>query len=533
MALWKKESNITDALYVDLFADKLLTSSFNEWNRKLKTADWKNELFNIEFAPGKNNQTSKFFRTTGDEYFKDSDWINAMEFYSQSLRFAELKTNNVSYAYANRATCFLKLKRYNECLRDIQLAKQANYPHKPKLMRLKTKCEQLMHGIHEITKKEDTIDCKLSFDPNEKFPCMADVLEVQTNEVFGRHVVASRDIDVGRIVLMEKNFLSLGCAPDRVQCYNCTKDEANFLACPKCTDVMFCSEECRSQNKVHQKFCGATINRMPRDVRFVAESLLLGIVEFSSANEMMTFVEETLNKRGKHNPDPINGSRAEYGHFLGLKPNKRMIDFHHVYKVFTGLLDNPTVKSMFNTEHSKRFLMHLCAEHWSIIKNNSFNVSVTGSTALQKLGIAMSWFNHACAPNLFNRAVADTDFFVTIRPIKKGEQLFISYFIDRTATTIMCQSLLLHQFDFLCKCDKCEPRCQMEDRKMMRADPKFTFLEMVSKENNKLFVMNQRKVMEGCVEFLQKYGHMPWSQEMDLVLELYTDHLFESFPKSL
>lgn len=139
------------------------------------------------------------------------------------------------------------------CLRDIELAEQAKYPIIDKLLQRKAKCQRLMQGAT----KEEEDDLQLSFEPSVNFPYVANVLEVQRNEEFGGHVVANCDIDVGKTVVIEKAYCSLGQAPDRFQCYTCTKEEANFVACPRCTDVMFCNEECRNENIIHKKFCGA------------------------------------------------------------------------------------------------------------------------------------------------------------------------------------------------------------------------------------------------------------------------------------
>lgn len=109
----------------------------------------------------------------------------------------------------------------------------------PKLMKRKTKCQQEME---KATPKKESIELKLSFGPNEKYPCMADVLDVQKNSKFRRYISAKKDIAVGQAVLIEKSYISFGCAIDRVQCYTCLKEEQNSIACPKCTDVMFCSE---------------------------------------------------------------------------------------------------------------------------------------------------------------------------------------------------------------------------------------------------------------------------------------------------
>lgn len=512
--LWKKESNSVDAPFVDLFADMTRTSSLKEWDHQLKHSDFKTVFFYMEYLPVKNSRTSEFLRFIGKELFASKDWLNAMEYYSATLCFAELGSNNVSFAYSNRASCFLNMKRYDECLRDIELAVQANYPNLPKLMQRKARCQGLMQG----TSKEEKCSVKLSFDPSENFPCLANVLEIRRNEEFGRHVIANCDIHVGKTVLIEEAYCSLGQAPDRFQCYTCTTEEANFIACPKCTDVMFCNEDCRKQNAVHEKFCGASTNRMPSDIRFIAESLLLGIMEFSSAKEMMSFVEETLTNRITQVPNAINDSRSKYKQFLSLAPAKNRHDIEEIYKVFTGLWDVPSIKKMFNTKHSKRFLMHLVAEHRSILANNSFGRRVPNGLVSMKLGLVISLFNHKCAPNIRNKGSDDNvnvSVFTTSRPIKKGEQLFLNY-IGEALPTEMRRLYLSAGYDFFCKCDKCEPRWKPSDRAKMKSDPNFKFLASLSKQQ---YV--SPNVQDKCAEFLKRFGRLPWSEELDLVLNIY------------
>lgn len=512
MVLWKKESNSDDAPFVDLFVGVGEHYWAREWKRKLKSSEWKNEkeLLFTKVDPGKNNQKSDHLRAKGNAVFGIENWITAMQLYSLSLCFAEPETNNVSFAYANRAACFLNLERYDECLRDIEMAVQAKYPNMPKLMQRKAKCEGLMENASRRTKN----DIKLSFNPNEQFPCMADALEIQKNYEYGRHVIAKHDIDVGQTVLVEKCLISLGCAPDRVQCYSCGAEDSNFIPCPKCTDVMFCSEECRLQNDVHERFCGATINRMSHDVRYLAESIMIGMVSFATGNEMMNFVNDKLANRDTEIPAAANDLLSQYGLFLSLKPRvAELLDIELMYKVYTALLDIPLVSAMFNTQNARRFFMHLIGEHWSIIRNNSFKLRVPGVIMVQILGVITSLFNHSCAPNLFNMSTNGTEYFIALRPIKKGEQAFIKYAINTG----------LSGWDFTCKCDKCEPRCKKSDRLMMVSDPDYTFLKQFNPSD--LTKRSQLDVKSKCTNFLRKYGHLPWTVEMNHVLELYTDIL--------
>lgn len=511
--LFKKESNGVDAPFLDLFANKK-SPTLKEWDRKLRSSDFKTVFCYKEFNPRKSNRTSDFLRFIGNETFAKKDWLNAMECYSATLCFAEHGSNNVSFAYANRAACFLSMNRYDECLRDIELAEQAKYPNMEKLMERKAKCQCLMQGAT----KEEKDNLKLSFEPSVNFPCLGNVLEVRRNEEFGRHVIANCDIDVGKTVLIEKAYCSLGQAPDRFQCYTCTKEEANFIACPKCTDVMFCNEECRDENIIHKKFCGANINRMPSDIRFIAESLLLGIMEFSSAKEMISFVEATLANRTTQVPNAINDSRSKYQQFLNLAPTKNRHDLEEIYKVFTGILDVPSIKKMFSTKHCKRFLMHLVTEHRAILANNSFGRHVPNGVISMKLGLVISLFNHKCAPNISNKGSDENpniSVFTTSRPIKKGDQLFVNY-LTEAAPTEMRRLYLSKGYDFFCKCDKCEPCCKPSDRAKMKSDPNFQFLTSLS--DKQYYSPN---VKEKCVEFLTKFGRLPWSEELDLVLNIH------------
>lgn len=522
MVLWKKESSSANAHLVDLFVDKSQINGAKDWNRKLRSSDWKNQFLLRVIDPKKCNKASDGFRTEGNMYFKQGQWTEAMELYSQSLRFAELGTNNVSFAYANRASCFLHLKMYDECLRDIELAVQANYPHMPKLMQRKADCEAKIKG--SFPKQKAPFEPKLSFNPNEKFPCMADALEIQQNEEFGRHVIAKCDIDVGQTVLVEDNFVSFASAIDRIQCYTCLQAMKNFIACSNCTDVMFCSEKCRDQNEIHQKFCGAAIHRMPNDVKFIAKSILMALIAFSSADELMDFVEDVLSKRGSEIPAAANDPKSKYGLFLNLQPAKwESFDISSAYRTFTGLLDMPFVQNMFNSEKSQRFLMHLIGEHFLIISNNSYGGLVSSQSTMGTLATVLSLFNHACAPNLFNSSTGNSEVCITMRPIKKGDQLFVKYLCgDRT--TRQRQEILLKQYGFLCKCDKCEERCQPADRSRMKSDSSYKSL------NAGIYYGDLSKLKHLCELFLKQYGGLPWSEEMGIVLKQYTQCLLDDFP---
>lgn len=133
--LWKKETNGASS-YVDIFAS-IDENSVVEMLQNLK----------LGIAAGlnkKNNQLSTKYRLEGNAKFTDRNWRRAMVFYNLSLRFAEIGTENVGLAYANRSNCFLKLEMFGKCITDIEMALLANYPKekKSKLQERRAYCLQ-------------------------------------------------------------------------------------------------------------------------------------------------------------------------------------------------------------------------------------------------------------------------------------------------------------------------------------------------------------------------------------------------------
>lgn len=143
-------------------------------------------------------------------------------------------------AYANRSFCFLKLEKYEQCLVDIELAINANYPQSSvgKLEKRREFC------LKEMTKASanDQIAPELDFDLDENFPGMSNVLRMNYNEKFGRHFVAKCDIDVGKVVMVEEAFITTTMPRGRSSvCDTCSKHAANFIACPLCNGALFCN----------------------------------------------------------------------------------------------------------------------------------------------------------------------------------------------------------------------------------------------------------------------------------------------------
>lgn len=205
--LWKKETHQENAMYVDLFASELV--SFESTSKIYDEYEFFCATANAMHGPFKTKNSAKAleFRELGNQMFLEKQWVDAMEWYNRSLCYAEDGSEMMAFAYANRASCFFQLKMYQKCLSDIALAIENNYPSDKKV-KLRSRAERCLAELKKKEDKSDMYEPKLDFDPNEKFPCMANILKIEWNNQDGRHIVATADIDVGKTVMVDRNYFA-------------------------------------------------------------------------------------------------------------------------------------------------------------------------------------------------------------------------------------------------------------------------------------------------------------------------------------
>lgn len=121
----------------------------------------------------------------------------------------------------------------------------------------------------------------------------------------------------------------------------------------------------------------------------------------------------------------------------------------------------------------------------------------------------------------------------TVRPIKKGEQVFNIYNNDTLDfTTKERQMWLRDRFQFDCKCSMCVPCYKEEDRVRMLLDPIFQLLLSRQTIND---MMQEKHIPNGKAkfrDFLNKYGHLPWCCEIYLARGGLDDIMRQELRKS-
>lgn len=387
-------------------------------------------------TPPKDNAKSLYELNEVKSDLDENDWTHLMHHNNKSLCFAEKESKTISFAFANRSVGFFHMEEYKKCLFDIDLAIKAGYPKElmPKLEKLKTGC---LKRIEEGATSED-FKSKLSFDPDEKFPCMADVLAIERDSNDEFLVIAKEDIDIGKTILVEKAFSTYLYSQHQSRCNACLKENTNLIPCSNCTVAMFCNDECKN-NVRHDFECGWKYQTMDqyhngnvmKEVRLIGQAISL----FPSVERLKDFVENIIQTDTPQDlQHTLNGAQSKYRAFL-LLPTDTYVnpdeDFASlVFQIYNTILSIPRLGKRFKTQPRRQFLKHLITHHARITSQNSLRTKSKLATGEQcsyiQIGLMLKYFQHSCAPNVSIYGRDGNLIFDTIRPIKKGQQLTFS-----------------------------------------------------------------------------------------------------------
>lgn len=509
--LWKKGENCANAQYINIF--DLTESELNKSPYRV-TERKKNSV-----SSGKNRDAESKIRQAG---LNTNIWNDALEACNTSLRFADIGSEQFLVAISNRSECFLNLNMFTNCMIDIDLVMNGNCSKQMLtiLEERRKKCTQMMLLMEEL----NLLKPKLSFNANPRIPFFANCLEIKHSNQFGYHVVANSDIDVGKTVVVEESFSSCTLSGRLTGCATCQKTRMNFIPCDKCSTVLFCDETCKSKNLFHIHECGIMADNLD-SAKLIAQTILMVMSNFHSVENLMEFVEQT-NNVGSAMPESILDEKSKYRMFLKLHANfpDHSIPTDYVIqakKTFLHMVRLPVIKTFFAEESQRRFLMHLVLQHTIIVKKNGFTYMQNKIQKISIVNTVSSLFNHSCAPNLLNIGTDADQLCITLRPIKKGEQLFVTYAINNDLPTVLRQYALLRTFGFDCQCEKCVPRSSSSDRELIKSNKYYKY--MIANRDKDFLDEKTRSVLKQiCERFLNECGRLPWCPEMEFIMEIYS-----------
>lgn len=206
--------------------------------------------------------------------------LQCLECYTKSIAHGVTGSREIAVAYANRSAVLLHLNRPKECVEDIGRALESDYPDnlKPKLLIRMAECysklstesyadakfwlskvpdssrqcfENVLASYTSSKKNECIVDeeCLVPIITNQskEYPCASDAVDVKFSNAMGRYVVATRDIKVGEVLVVEKPYYQYLYDENRyTHCSYCMGPALAGIPCDECVNFIYCSIECKT-----------------------------------------------------------------------------------------------------------------------------------------------------------------------------------------------------------------------------------------------------------------------------------------------
>nr|XP_040230859.2 SET and MYND domain-containing protein 4-like [Anopheles coluzzii] len=412
----------------------------------------------------KNNKLAVSSRIRGNKMLdKSVNRLNeAIVLYNESLSDTQANSEERSLAYANRSIVCLQLHRYEECLANIRLARESNYPARlaEKLSQREAVAKKaLAKAMKQDAKRmeeDPKEELRLSHPGHEHMPHVANCLQLQQNEQYGRHVVTTRRLKVGDVVMLDTPFVKTLQEDCRyVRCDFCHAERPfTLIPCEGCTCVMYCSQECLSKafDQYHRYECG--VMRVAYSVcgRFPATALRATATAISIFDGDLVALQNHLDALDE---SQVNGFTMDWRmatpkdvystmHMLTTNQERRgLVD--RTYQILVAILLHKAMVERTElgpkckaSPKMDKLLFDLILRHAQTIRCNHQLLSFYEGQPEEKgfehklYGAAcypsVSMLNHSCASNVRRLILPDGRCaMIVIRPIGKDCQLFDSY----------------------------------------------------------------------------------------------------------
>lgn len=486
----------------------------------------------------KNAEESELLRENGNKAFlseplKIDSCMSALKLYSESIAYAPCQSVQLALSYANRSAVLMKLHKYEECIHDIDRSLALPYPDhlKAKLYLRKIHCLQTLKypSTEDITKEVqqwlenmslNNINCKnlndkliairkmqksdnskISTDsmrcatepplpkiqtPNKEISCASDAVTVKYNEQYGRHVVATRKINPGEVIAIERPYsLILSSENIRTHCSNCLEVSWATIPCDYCTYSMYCSEKCKALEweKYHDVECSVFPSMMKMQLKTFDLLSLRLVIQFVRESSSIQDIKEEL-KEVENCSDPRMKGFSKNGIFESDK-------YRSVLSLVTNTEKRP-VKDLFKRSWNASFILYFLAtcsnifgsplktdlstlventnvtfvgglilRHQQMLPSNVHSFTEVRGLQIEERGVAVMPFlsltNHSCVPNVLRFSTTTHMILSILHPIKEGEQIFDNYGEHYALTPkLERQQFLLWQYYLKCECIACQ-----------------------------------------------------------------------------
>ncbi|KAK9307770.1 hypothetical protein QLX08_002008 [Tetragonisca angustula] len=489
----------------------------------------------------KNGRKALQLKDIGNRYFGRGEFLKALETYSNAVLLASRK--DLGVILANRSATLYHLEKYNYGLTDAEEALRVGYPHELlyKIEERRARCllglkrhDEAALAFRNALQALDT--AKLTLDKKQKleadirvmlavidkgnqlaqktpkipqqgkigeskrttpkiddcnplYPSCSKAIEIRDEGgSIGRHAIATKDIEPGEIVAIEKPYCAALLSEYRLtNCYYCfTKIFVPMpTICETCNCVAYCSVPCRNKDaKTHENEC-TILPSLWASKTSVNCFLALKVIIQRPFDELMELKDKLETSKGRaqisaQRPYRTDDVETIYG--LVTHEDKRTPEdtFHRTYiaawllrllKTSPYFPESVKTPDTANAKPSdgELYIGGLILHNLMIIQFNAHEISELavpkGNNTLAKaknkfigggLYPTISLFNHSCNPGIIRYFVGTIMVVRAIRSIPSGEEISENYGpIFATSPEAERKRRLRLQYWFDCNCEAC------------------------------------------------------------------------------
>ncbi|XP_076660578.1 protein-lysine N-methyltransferase SMYD4 [Halictus rubicundus] len=491
----------------------------------------------------KSSEKARQLKDLGNKYFGRGEFRKALELYSNAVLLAPQQESGV--ILANRSATLYHLEHHNCALTDAEEAIRVGYPkelfykieerrarcllglkrHDEAMLAFRNALKALddtklilekkqklqsdirlmlavMEKSNQLAQKHAKLAQKLenSNEPPKKampkivarnplYPACSVAVEIKDEGGdIGRHAIATKNIEPGEILVIEKPHCAFLLAEYRLtHCHFCLSRIFVPLpaACNVCSCVAYCSIRCRNADaKVHQNEC-VLLPTLWISSTSITCFLALRAVTQKPYDQLMKLKDRLETSKGRFDLSverPYQGHDFEASYGLITHEQERTVEdlLHRTYiatwllrllkkgPYFPEAVKTPdTVESkpsegelyigglilhslmllQFNAHEISELTMSRDDQNWS----KSKSIFIGGG-----LYPTVSLFNHSCNPGIIRYFIGTTMIVHAIRSISPGEDISENYGpIFTRAPEDERKRTLRWQYWFECKCEAC------------------------------------------------------------------------------
>nr|XP_019541216.2 SET and MYND domain-containing protein DDB_G0273589-like [Aedes albopictus] len=464
-----------------------------------------------EIGVGKSLAKALEAKERGNSAFQYEKWQESLRCYNDACLLLPAENDQEkAYILANRSAALFHLNKYDLALRDIDRSIQLHYPEnlRYKLIERKARCfaalkdlptalecyrdtftalsvsnlgEEMLEKKMKETHKM-IINLELHIENVKKYlepvkrgvvkkfvPHVDKSIFFDCTESEGRFARTRNHLKPNCVLLKELPHASVVMSDcSGTHCDQCCSRVEVLFSCPKCVDVVYCSEECLQEgSRGHHAYECGFLPFLRNSGANVVSMLALRIVSQKS-EEYFYDMQEQLENLSNDFVDslPVDDYRKVYN--FVTHDEQREAEDYLKWVVMSVLLNTVLVAAGFSKSGSlKGFLGRILLHNLQIVTYNSHEIAELQRKRPQDSGYSVCigaglyptlvLFNHSCDPGITRYFIGNAVYVRTIKNIPAGSMVAENYGqLYTRAGRRERRKLLKENYKFDCGCQACE-----------------------------------------------------------------------------